>query len=153
MIDPPADARLIEADFDPAAALRAFAAAHPAAGAIASFVGKVRPEGALELTHYAPITLPGIEALLARTLERWPLDGLLAWHRIGRCEPGAPIVLVAAAARHRRAALEAVDCTMDHLKSAAWFWKRESSTDGWRWIEPTAADHAARERWNDQSAA
>ena len=154
MVDPiavPADARLISRAFSPAPVLKRFTDAHPEAGAIASFVGKVRPGGgvrALELTHYEPLTLPGIEELLRDALERWPLDGALAWHRIGRCRPGAPIVLVAAAARHRRATLEAVDFMMDHLKSAAWFWKRELRADGWHWIEPTPADHSARQRWS-----
>ena len=39
--------------------------------------------------------------------------------------PGEPIVLVAAAARHRREAFAAADYAMDHLKSESWFWKRE----------------------------
>ena len=40
---------------------------------------------------------------------------------------------------------------MDHLKSAAWFWKRERRGDGangaWHWIEPRGDDHAALARW------
>ena len=36
---------------------------------------------------------------------------------------------------------------MDHLKSAAWFWKREKRADGWHWIEPRAEDHADLARW------
>ena len=56
--------------------------------------------------------------------------------------PGDPIVLVAAAARHRRDAFAAADFAMDHLKSDAWFWKREKRGGEWRWIEPRAEDHA-----------
>ena len=78
---------------------------------------------------------------------RWPLDGLLVHHRVGVMRLNAPIVLVAAAARHRRNALAAVDFTMDHLKSAAWFWKREKRADGWHWIEPRRQDHADLDRW------
>jgi len=61
--------------------------------------------------------------------------------------PGDPIVLVAAAARHRRDAFEAADFAMDHLKSESWFWKREKTADGWRWIEPREQDHDDLERW------
>ena len=56
--------------------------------------------------------------------------------------PGEPVVWVAAAARHRRAAFEAVDCLMDGLKSDALFWKQEERADGLHWIEPTERDHA-----------
>lgn len=145
------DVQLLETGFSPGKALGLFAKSHPEAGGIASFVGKVRAgEGvkALELMHYEPLTLPGMQALSDDALSRWELDGLLVWHRVGVMQPGAPIVLVSAAARHRRDALEAVDFTMDHLKSDAWFWKRERRADGWHWIEPRPQDHADLARWN-----
>lgn len=131
-------------------ALAAFNAAHGEAGGVVSFLGKVRPDGeagALELTHYEPLTLPGMEGLAGRALSRFALDGALVWHRVGVLTPGEAIVLVATAARHRRNAFEAADYLMDHLKSAAWFWKRERRADGWHWIEPREADHADRARW------
>ncbi len=56
-----ADVRLLDVPFDPAAETDRFAAAHPDAGGIATFIGKVRPTGgvlALKLSHYAPLTLP-----------------------------------------------------------------------------------------------
>jgi molybdopterin synthase catalytic subunit len=62
--------------------------------------------------------------------------------------PGEPIVLVAAAARHRRAAIQAVDFAMDHLKSVAWFWKREKRNGEWRWIDPRPEDLADLARWD-----
>ena len=102
---------------------------------------------ALELSHYEPLTLPGMDALADEALARWQLDGILIHHRTGSMRPGAPIVLVAAAARHRRHAFEAADYAMDHLKSAAWFWKRERRADGWHWIEPRDEDHADLARW------
>ena len=137
------DVRLLTGGFSPGKALGLFAKAHPEAGGIASFVGKVRPDGdvkALELLHYEALTLPGMEQLAARIRERWTLDGLLIHHRSGVMRPGAPIVLVAAAARHRRDAIEAVDFAMDHLKSDSWFWKRERRAHGWHWREPREAD-------------
>ena len=83
----------------------------------------------------------------AATMARWPLDGLLILHRSGVMLPGEPIVLVAAAARHRRDAFAAADYAMDHLKSESWFWKREQVGGEWRWIEPRAEDHADKARW------
>ena len=144
------DVRLLETALAPEAALAGFAAAHPEAGGIASFVGKVRPDDgveALELSHYPPLTLPGMDALADQALGRWTLDGILIHHRVGQMPAGEPIVLVAAAARHRRDAFAAADFAMDHLKSDAWFWKREKRGGEWRWIEPRAEDHADLQRW------
>jgi molybdopterin synthase catalytic subunit len=144
------DILLLDHGFAPGEALDQFTRAHPEAGAIASFVGKVRPDQGvekLEISHYAPLTLPGMEALADEAAKRWKLGGMLIYHRIGTMRPGAPIVLAAAAAKHRRAALEAVDFAMDHLKSEAWLWKREMVAGAWQWVEPSAADRRSRQRW------
>jgi molybdopterin synthase catalytic subunit len=144
------DVRLTTDSFDPAAEIAAFTAAHRVAGGIVSFIGQVR-EGdgveALELRHYVPLTLPGMRALGAGALSRWALDGLLIVHRSGMVHPADPIVLVAAAARHRRDAFAAADYAMDHLKSESWFWKREKAGGAWRWIEPRPADFEDIARW------
>jgi molybdopterin synthase catalytic subunit len=145
------DVRLSGTAFDPAAELAAFTAAHPQAGGVVSFLGQVRLEAgeveALELRHFEPLTLPGMAELADEAQRRWALDGLLLLHRHGTMRPGEPIVLVAAAARHRRDAFAAADFCMDHLKSRAWFWKREKTAAGWRWIEPREDDHADLARW------
>lgn len=149
------DVRLLASPFDSGAEVDRFAMAHPQAGGIATFVGKVRPGGdveCLELSHYAPLTLPGMEQLAKTALARWDILGLLMLHRTGIVRPCDPIVLVCAAAIHRRAAIEAVDYVMDHLKSDAWFWKREKRPDGWRWIEPRAEDHADLARWSAEKS-
>lgn len=145
------DVRLAAEPFDSAAELAAFTAAHPQAGGIVSFLGQVRLEAgeveALELRHYEPLTLPGMRELAQEALRRWAVEGLLLLHRHGTMRPGDPIVLVAAAARHRRDAFAAADFCMDHLKSRAWFWKREKTAAGWRWVEPRGEDHADLARW------
>ena len=147
------DVRLLDAPLDPATELARFAWANPRSGGIASFIGQVRAEAGeaavleLELTHYPPLTLPGMQALAREASNRWPLDGLLLIHRTGSLGPGEPIVLVAAAARHRRDAFLAADFAMDHLKSEAWFWKRERTAAGWRWIEPRGEDIEDTARW------
>lgn len=144
------DVRLLTGPFDPAEELRRFAAAHSQAGGVVSFLGQVREDGAveaLELQHYGPLTLPGMERLAGIVRYRWPLDGLLILHRSGVMLPAEPIVLVAAASRHRRDAFAAADFTMDHLKAESWFWKREKVHGAWRWIEPRAQDYADLDRW------
>lgn len=146
------DVRLALAAFDPHAELRRFSASRATAGAIVSFTGQVRQDvdeavEALELRHFEPLTLAGMEQIAVRAEGHWPLLGLLVIHRIGVMVPGDAIVLVAAAARHRREAFQAADFVMDHLKSRAWFWKREKSAAGWRWVDPREADHEDLARW------
>ncbi len=144
------DVRLVEESFDPNHAVDALAESTPDAGGIATFTGKVRAAGveALELSHYEPLTLANMHELADRTFERFDLMGLLMAHRVGHLHPGEPIVCVSAAARHRRDAINAVDFAMDHLKSAAWFWKRELRDGTWHWIEPRGEDRLDLARWS-----
>lgn len=144
------DVRLLTEPFDPGAFVGPFTDAHPGLGGVCTFVGEVRGGGgveALELSHYEPLTLPGMQDLAKTAANRFGLMGMLILHRVGRMYPGEPIVCVSAAAAHRRAAIDAVDFAMDHLKSDSWFWKRELRGGTWRWIEPREQDHADLARW------
>jgi molybdopterin synthase catalytic subunit len=144
------DVRLLTEPFVPGEFVGPFTQAHPGLGGVCTFGGEVRGgDGveALELTHYDPLTLAGMDALADQALARFDLLGILIAHRVGQMHPGEPIVLVSAAARHRRAAIQAVDFAMDHLKSDAWFWKREKRGGEWRWIDPRPEDRADLARW------
>lgn len=144
------DVRLLADAFDPGALVEQFRAANPGLGGICTFVGEVRSDTGvevLELSHYEPLTLPSMEELADKAFARFDLMGLLMVHRIGQMLPGEPIVCVSAAAKHRRAAIDAVDYCMDHLKAAAWFWKREKRDGEWSWIEPRSDDYADLARW------
>ena len=147
------EVNLLDTPLDCEAALKRLEAGARDAGGIASFIGKVREGGgveALALSHYEPMTLPGIEARIDAACARFTLQGVVALHRVGEMGPGEPIVLVAAAARHRRDAISAVDYLMDHLKCDAWLWKRERVAGQWHWIEPRAQDFDDLSRWADQ---
>ena len=144
------DVRLLTEPFNPGQLVGPFTDAHPGLGGVCTFVGEVRGDDdveALELSHYEPLTLAGMDYLAEQALERFDLMGILIAHRVGEMRPGEPIVLVSAAARHRRDAIQAVDFAMDHLKSDAWFWKREKRGGQWRWIDPRPQDHADLARW------
>ena len=143
--------RLTEAPFDPGALLSAFSRGRTETGAVATFTGLARAEqgatSVLELEAYPGFTETEIGRLADMARQRWDLHDLMILHRVGKIGPGEPIVFVATAAGHRRAAFEACDFLMDYLKSRAPFWKKEHGPDGARWIEPTAQDHADRARW------
>ena len=120
------------------------------AGGIATFTGHVRKEGdlsALTLEHYPKMTEAEIARLVKEAERSWPLLGATVIHRVGKLEPGARIVLVAVAARHRHAAFEACQFLMDYLKTQAPFWKEEARGAGRHWVEHRASDDQAATRW------
>ena len=143
--------RLTDTLFDPGALLTEFSKGRTETGAVATFTGIARAEkgstAILELEAYPGFTEAEIGKIAAEAKARWNLHDLAILHRVGRIAPGEPIVFVATAAGHRRAAFEACDFLMDYLKSRAPFWKKEHGPDGARWVEPSGQDHADRERW------
>jgi molybdopterin synthase catalytic subunit len=140
-----------EAVFDLAAESAALSAGRDDIGGIASFVGICRADdgiAAMVLEHYPGMTEKALAAIAAEAERRWPLTGCTIIHRVGRLEPGAPIVLVLTASAHRSAALESCAFLIDWLKTGAPFWKREEFADGTtRWVEARAEDEAATSRW------
>ena len=122
------------------------------AGAVVTFTGLVRDEGGrltgLEIEHYPGMTEAALTAFGAQAAERFQLLDWLVLHRHGKLSAGEPIMMVATAARHRKAAFEAAEFLMDWLKSRAPFWKRELTSDGpGEWVAATDADEAALTRW------
>jgi molybdopterin synthase catalytic subunit len=148
--------RLTEDAFDAGALLTEFTKGRTETGAVATFTGIARAEqgstAILELEAYPGFTEAQIGAIAERARARFALDDLMILHRVGKIAPGEPIVFVATAAGHRRAAFEACDFLMDYLKSKAPFWKKEHGPGGARWIEPTEADHVDRARWEKESS-
>ena len=142
---------LTDQSFDPGPLLSGFCRGRAETGAVASFTGLARAEGGetkiLELEAYPGFTEAQIGAIAETAKTRFDLQDLMIVHRIGQIAPGEPIVFVATAAAHRRAAFEACDFLMDYLKSRAPFWKKETGPGGSRWIEPKPQDHADIARW------
>jgi len=148
--------RLTFDPFDPGGLLTEFCRDRKEVGAVATFTGLARAEEGsttlLELEAYPGFTEARIEEIVGRARVRFKLDDVAILHRVGKIGPGEPVVFVATAARHRRAAFEACDFLMDYLKSKAPFWKKEHGPDGARWIEPRPEDHADLARWEKETA-
>jgi molybdopterin synthase catalytic subunit len=149
-------ARLTHEPIDAAGELAAFEAERRAhdgeTGAIVSFSGLVRAEAgavtALELEAYPGFAERLIDEMARSAATRHDLLGWRIVHRIGRMDPGATVVFVACAARHRRNAFEGCDQMMDWLKSRAPFWKKSHEPDGARWIDPRPEDYKDAARWD-----
>lgn len=147
--------RVSDTVFDSATELQSFERAAEGAGAIVSFLGKVRAKAneddvrALHLEHYPGVTERTIADIEREAHERWTIEHSLIIHRVGEMRPGEPIVLVCVAAAHRREAFEAADFLMDYLKTEAMFWKKEVSANGETWIEPREDDYNDAARWRE----
>jgi molybdopterin synthase catalytic subunit len=143
---------IADTPIDPGALLAEFSAGRTETGAIVSFTGLMRGEqgGAvqLELEAYAGFAEARIKQVAHHVAEQYALDDVLIVHRVGVMAPGDPIVFVATAAAHRRAAYQACDQLMDYLKSRAPFWKKSIGPDGAHWVEPSAQDLSDAKRWD-----
>jgi molybdopterin synthase catalytic subunit len=135
--------------FDMGAELAPLAALH--GGALASFTGIARPDGAvvaIELEHYPAMTMASLNALVTEAQSRWALLGCVLIHRVGHIKMGEEIVLIGTASAHRKAALAATAFLIDRLKTDAPFWKKEIYADGRsEWVEAKGSDIDAGARW------
>jgi len=137
--------RIVEDSFDPWTVLAEYEAEHSAAGgnigATATFVGTMRDfnEGvavnSMTLEYYPGMTEKHLQQIGAAIAQLHSLVDWLIVHRVGRMQPGEPIVLVAAWSAHRVEAFAACREIMEDLKAHAPFWKKEQLTDGERWVE------------------
>lgn len=147
--------RVQQAAFDPGQELNALHAQNVGIGAVVGFVGYVRDfndgreVGGMFLEHYPGMTEKALGKIAAEAGQRWPLLRLEILHRIGRLEPGEPIVFVGCASAHRQAAFDACNFVMDYLKTRAPFWKKEDTAEGPRWVEGRCSDQAAAQRWEE----
>ena len=149
-------ARLEPTELHPDRELAGFTADAAGAGAIVNFVGLARPASnagddviSLFLDHYPGMTERSLQDIADAGRARFDVSRVLVVHRCGSISPCEPIVFVAAASRHRRAAFQAADYLMDRLKTEAMFWKKEQGVDGARWIEPSEQDRADLARWSE----
>ena len=140
-------------DFDLAAELTKLRLAKPGIGALVSFVGQVREVNdgdainTLTLEHYPEMTQKALEAIEQEAKTRWNIIDSLIIHRVGTLQPLDQIVLVAVSATHRGEAFKACEFMMDYLKTSAPFWKKETTSQGERWLEAKVTDDAAKARW------
>ena len=122
-------------------------------GAVVTFTGRVRDVAGglrhMEIEHYPGMTERALTQVAEEAAARWPLSGVTVIHRYGPLVPGARIMMVGTASRHRDAAFQAAEFLMDYLKSRAPFWKKEVTSTGADWVAAREADEDALARWSD----
>jgi len=133
--------RVQQEDFDPGAELEAQRGRlQGKAGAVVSFIGLVRDlnEGdaisEMTLEHYPGMTEKALAEIASEAGRRWNLLDAIIIHRVGPMTPNDRIVFVAAASAHRKEAFLACEHMITTLKTAAPFWKKETTSGGTRWV-------------------
>lgn len=111
-------------------------------GGIASFVGCVRDfakEGSVQTMHleaYEKMAVAEMQSLQQEAIHRFSLIAASLIHRTGNLLPGDQIVLIIAAASHRKEAFAACSWLIDELKARVPIWKKEISPSGEIWVSP-----------------
>lgn len=101
-------------------------------GAIVSFVGTVRNEGAkyLEVEIYKEMALRQMRRLAEEARARFKTGNITIIHRKGKLKVGENIVLIAVAAPHRKEAFDACEWLIGELKKVVPIWKSENMSGG-----------------------
>jgi len=113
---------------------------HPAAGALATFVGVVRDHNdgkavdALEYSAYESMALEEMRRIIDELETEIEGVRLAAHHRIGPLAVGDDAVVCAASSPHRDEAFVAGRALIDRIKDRVPIWKRERGPDDVRWI-------------------
>ena len=140
-------------DFDVGVEYKALIENDTAAGAVVTFVGRVRDLNlernvlGLHLEHYPGMTEKSLQLIVDEAKTRWQLLRYKIIHRIGDLHLGDNIVFVGVSSAHREDAFHAAEFLMDYLKTRAPFWKKELTAQGNVWIESQEKDAQAARRW------
>ncbi|HKV38701.1 MAG TPA: molybdenum cofactor biosynthesis protein MoaE [Blastocatellia bacterium] len=89
----------------------------------------------LEYEGYAEMAIRTMEQIGQALHERWPINRVGIIHRLGRVEITESSVVIVVTSAHRKAAFEACQYAIDHLKKVVPIWKKEYFEDGAMWVE------------------
>ena len=116
------------------------AVAHNGAGAVVSFIGRVRdhndgmPVTRLEYEAYPSMATREMLRIVGDIEQRLPGTRLSVLHRVGTLEVGDTAIVCAASAAHRSQAFAACRLLLDEVKASVPIWKREHGPDGPYWV-------------------
>ena len=143
-----------ENDFDVGDEYKALVVGDNSAGAVVTFVGRVRDinlqrnVAGLHIEHYPGMTEKVLERLVAQANARWNISRTRIIHRIGDLQVSDNIVFVGVTSMHREDAFNAAEFLMDFLKTQAPFWEEELTQAGGVWLGSQYKDKNALKRWS-----
>lgn len=102
------------------------------------FMGRVRnvendrPIAALFYEAFEPMALKELQMAADETAEKFEIQDLFCWHRIGEVPVGEPSLKIVIRSHHREAGLEAVAWLVREIKLRVPIWKWGVAEDGER---------------------
>lgn len=109
-------------------------------GGITTFVGTVRNDTSgkevkqLDFSTYKPMALKEMQKIADKALEQFEIHKIAIHHAEGMLQISDIPVIIAASAKHRKAAFLACEFAIDTLKETVPIWKKEYFTDGEVWV-------------------
>ncbi|MBI4743781.1 MAG: molybdenum cofactor biosynthesis protein MoaE [Actinobacteria bacterium] len=110
-------------------------------GGIVAFLGTAREISRgkeikeLEFEHYPQMAEKKLNEIREKALELFNIIEVGIVHRTGKIKIGENIVLILAAAEHRKDAFDACEWCIDELKQITPIWKKEITSEGNVWVE------------------
>jgi molybdopterin synthase catalytic subunit len=120
-------------------------------GAVVTFLGTTRSSTGdrrvlhLEYEAYEPMAVKKLAEIAEEMRDRWSVEDVAIYHRLGRLELGEISLVVAVASPHRPEAFAACQYSVDRIKQTVPIWKKETFEGGEVWVE-SPEDVAMRER-------
>jgi len=118
-----------------------FSKSNSNAGAIISFIGKVRPKfnqkeiKSLDIEFYERMAFFQMKKAIKELENKFPVLDYLIIHRYGNLSPGENIVLVVVSSNHRKEGLKFLENIIEWLKVKVTFWKKENFYDHSEWVD------------------
>jgi molybdopterin synthase catalytic subunit len=110
-------------------------------GGIAIFLGTARDFSkgkdisSLSFEHYPGMAEKKLNEIREKAIKEFGVIEVSIVHRVGKIGVGENIVLIVAAAEHRKEAFLACEFAIDELKRITPIWKKETTTRGEEWVE------------------
>ena len=111
-----------------------------ACGGISIFIGTVRNlNKGKAVTHlsfeaYEPMALKELQKIAQECKTQFGINKISIQHRLGKVLLSEIAVIIAISSVHRKAAMMAVEFTMNKLKETVPIWKKEFHPDGSYWV-------------------
>jgi molybdopterin synthase catalytic subunit len=109
-------------------------------GGISTFIGTVRNDTQgkeviqLDFSTYTPMAIKEMQKIADLALEKFNIKKIVIHHAEGMLQIGEIPVIIAVSSKHRKAAFEACEFTIDTLKETVPIWKKEYFSDGEVWV-------------------
>ena len=110
-------------------------------GCVVTYIGLIRdysrgkPVLSVEYEDVSEKAAKRLQEIAAEIKQKWPIDNIAIYHRIGKLKVGEINLVVAIASAHRNEGFAACQYAIDQFKQKLPTWKKETYQDGSVWVE------------------